>query len=100
MDIDAYASMLAYRELLRTTISEDIYAFSNAIANQTVPPMLRNSKYVLDKKPTGIESANIILVDVSDPEYFEEFVDENHILEIIDHYPGRSNSQPLQQNLA
>jgi len=100
LDIDAYASMLAYRELLRATISEDIYAFSNAIANQTVPAMLRNSKYVLDKKPTGIESANIILVDVSDPEYFEEFVDENHILEIIDNHPGRINSQPLQQNLA
>lgn len=91
LDIDAYASMLAYRELLRATTSEDIYAFSDAIVNQTVPPMLRNSKYVLGKKPTGMESADIILVDVSDPEYFEEFVDENHILEIIDHHPGHEN---------
>ena len=53
--------------------------------------MLRDSKYVLDKKPTGIGSANIILVDVSDPEYFEEFVDESRILEIIDHHPGHEN---------
>ena len=88
LDIDAYASMIAYRELLRAMTGEDVYAFSNAKINQTIPSMLRSLKYTLDKKPVGLETAKIIIVDVSDPEYFEDFAKEDRIVEIIDHHPG------------
>ena len=87
LDIDAYASMLAYRELLRATINEEVSAHSTANLNQTVPPMLRESRYQLDKT-ADTAGANFILVDVSNPDFFDTFVDASRILEIIDHHPG------------
>lgn len=87
LDIDAYASMLAYRELLRATTNEEVFAFSTTKFNQTVPPILRKSKYQLDKM-VNTADANFILVDVSNPDFFDTFVDTGRILEIIDHHPG------------
>lgn len=87
IDIDAYASMIAYRELLRATTNEEVYAFSTVRVNETVPPMLRNLKYQLDE-PVDTKSASFILVDVSNPEFFDTFVEENRVIEVIDHHPG------------
>jgi len=64
IDIDAYASMIAYRELLRVTTDKKALAISTSKMNQTVPPMLRSLKYTLDK-PVDTEKAKFVLLDVS-----------------------------------
>lgn len=87
IDIDAYASMIAYRELLRVTTDKEALAISTPKINQTVPPMLRSLKYTLDK-PVDTEKAKFVLLDVSNPDFFDVFVDPNRIIEVIDHHPG------------
>lgn len=45
LDIDAYASMIAYRELLRV-LGEDVVAVSTALLNQSVPKMIRDLRNI------------------------------------------------------
>ena len=87
LDIDAYASMISYRELLRSTTSDEVLAFSTAKPNQTVPPMLQNLGYKLDKR-TSTDEARFVLVDVSNPDFFDTFVKQERVSEIIDHHHG------------
>ena len=89
LDIDAFSSMIAYRELLRMASDEEVLACSTAQINQTVPPMLRN--HVLDELPADISAAKFILLDVSNPDFFDGFVNLNQIIEIFDHHPGHED---------
>ena len=87
LDIDAYASMISYRELLRKTSDGEVLAFSTTKVNQTVPPMLRDLQYRLDE-PVDTGGAKFVLVDVSNPDFFDTFVKKDNIIEIIDHHAG------------
>lgn len=87
LDIDSYASMIAYRELLKHLSNEKVLTFSTVSTNQTVPPMLRASKYDLDT-PVDTSRAKFILLDVSNPDFFDTFVDPKQVIEIIDHHSG------------
>lgn len=49
--------------------------------------MLRSLKYTLDK-PVDTEKAKFVLLDVSNPDFFDIFVDPNRIIEVVDHHPG------------
>lgn len=90
LDIDAYASMVAYRELLRPLPDENlgkILAVSSASVNGTVPEILRFPEFVLDTK---FDSANadFVLLDVSSPEHFDPIVKMERVTEVIDHHAG------------
>lgn len=86
LDIDAYASMIAYRELLRA-LGEEAYAVSSASPNSSVPSMIKNLSYELDNiSPTA--DTEYILVDVSNPDFFDTLVNTDNITEIIDHHDG------------
>ncbi len=85
LDIDAFASMIAYRELLRATASEEVLAVSTAKINGSVPPMLQNHQ--LDT-PVDMASAKFIVLDVSNPDFFDTFVNPDQVVEILDHHPG------------
>lgn len=87
IDIDAYASMIAYRELLRATNDNNIIASTTATLNQSVPPLILNLKYNLDR-PINNENNKYILLDVSNPSFFDEQIKPNKIIEIIDHHTG------------
>jgi len=86
-DIDAYAGCIAYAELLRAQGIE-AQAVSTAPTNESV------SKTVLSWQPdiqttyTPSDEDTYTLFDVSDPEWFEKFVDLNRVDEVIDHRPG------------
>ena len=85
IDIDGYASSIAYRELLRLKGIESKFV-SNAVLNYSITDSLKNN-YTVDNYAVNSNDKYIIL-DLSDKSFFPEFVDENNIIEIIDHHPG------------
>ena len=84
IDIDAYASMIAYRELLKS-LGEEAYAVPFAKPNQSVPPLIQNLGYKLDEIPIPTDAEYAIL-DVSNPDFCN--VPLEKISEIIDHHTG------------
>lgn len=86
VDIDAYASMLAYKKLLNS-LGRPTLALSSAELNQSIPPLLRQLSYHLDSTKAQ-KDADLILVDVSNPGFFDPIVDSNKITEVIDHHTG------------
>lgn len=87
IDIDAYAGCVAYAELLQK-LGQAAQAVGEATLNQSVPPILR--EWQTDFKTTYTPSSDdtFTLIDVSESEYFESFVDQTRIDEVIDHHPG------------
>lgn len=106
IDIDAYASILAYRELLKLQGQEDVYAVSSAKMNKSIPPYARNIGLILDYDYSSVvgfqeelsklatsraeqfSSQRFIILDLSDPDYFDPIVDRTKVIEVIDHHPG------------
>ena len=86
IDIDGYASSIAYRELLRMQGIESKFV-SNAVLNYSITASLKNMPYSIDNYSKNSNDKYIIL-DLSNKSYFPEFVDEDSIVEIIDHHPG------------
>ena len=89
VDIDALACSVAYSDLINMS-------GGNSFAIHTCPLNKSITKSVLDWKPTYIDSFNsnivdpksFIIVDTSDPKYFESFVIEDKICRVIDHHFG------------
>lgn len=86
IDIDGYASSIAYRELLRMKGIESKFV-SNAVLNYSITYSLKSIQYSIDDYWIDSNDKYIIL-DLSNKSFFPEFVDENNIVEIIDHHPG------------
>jgi len=87
VDIDAYACCIAYAELLQKQ-GTAAKAVSEAVINQSIPALIRNWPTNLETQYQPSSEDTFILVDVSEPEYFEAFVDAKRIDEVIDHHPG------------
>lgn len=88
IDIDGYASMIAYRELLRS-LGKDAYAISTAKLNPSVPPLIQNLHYQLDQITP--DNAEYILVDISNPDFIDDNIKTSDILEVVDHHTGFEN---------
>lgn len=88
IDIDGYASMVAYRELLKS-LGQDACAVSTAKINSSVPPLIQNLQYRLDQATPN--NPKYILVDVSNPDFINGNIKETDIIEIIDHHTGYEN---------
>lgn len=85
MDIDAYGGCIAYAELLRVQ-GEEAVAVSTAPLNESIPPSVRawNAPFETAYSPGPADT--FVLVDISDPGWFEEIVRPDKIVEIIDHH--------------
>lgn len=86
IDIDGYASCIAYRELLRLRGIE-ARCVSSASANYSVTKSLRNLPYQFDDYEVE-GNDEFIIIDLSNKAFFENFVREEKIIELIDHHPG------------
>lgn len=86
IDIDGYASAIAYRELLNMQGIEARF-ISNATLNYSITKSLLDISYNIDKCEIN-EDDKYIILDLSNKDYFPEFVKEDNIIEIIDHHPG------------
>lgn len=86
LDIDAYACCIAYAELFRHQGLE-ARAASSAPLNASVSPSVRRwGATIGNHTPTLADQ--FIVVDVSDPSYFDPIVMLDKVVEIIDHHPG------------
>ena len=86
IDIDGYASAIAYKELLNIQGIEAKFV-SNATLNYSITKSLLDNKYNIDDYQVKTEDKFIIL-DLSNKDYFPDFVNEDNVIEIIDHHPG------------
>ena len=87
IDIDAYASMIIYREFLRSVGQTNVYAVSSAKLNSSVPSLIRSLKYKLDSF-IATEDSETILVDISNPDFIDDAVPKDSIIKVIDHHTG------------
>lgn len=89
IDIDAYATCIAYRELLKMLGIEAKFV-STSTLNYSITKSLLKIPYTLDNYNVEKDD-KFIVIDVSNKEFFEDFVNEDNIIEIIDHHPGFDN---------
>jgi len=86
-DIDVYGGITAYAELLRKQGFE-AQAVTTAKLNDSISPIIRVWKVDLAREYTPQPNDTYTLIDVSEPGYFEKFVDLDRVDEIIDHLRG------------
>lgn len=86
LDIDAYAGIIAYSNLLRLK-GIQAKAVSTAKLNESITSSLLELKTKLDKYE-GKEDDEFIIIDVSNKDYFDKIVKESKIVEVIDHHTG------------
>ena len=86
IDIDAYASMIAYRCLLQN-LGFNAFAVSNSVLNESIPDFIKNLDYSLDNINCTTDCKYIVL-DVSNPDFFDLIVKEEKMEEIVEHQVG------------
>lgn len=87
VDIDAYAGCVAYAELLNV-LGKPAVAVSTSTLNESIPKSLRALHAPLKATHTLEPDDEFVVIDVSDPEMFDPIVDQDRVIEIIDHHPG------------
>lgn len=86
IDIDAYATIIAYANLLNLK-GIPAKAVSTSKLNESITSSLLNLHIGLDSY-TKSDSDCFIIVDVSNKDFFDKIVDDRRIVEIIDHHFG------------
>lgn len=88
-DIDALACAISYTELLKLE-SNNAEAILPGLLNKTVTEKVKKWKVEFSTihHPRPATDYKYVLVDISDPEYFADFVNEKDIIEIFDHRYG------------
>lgn len=86
LDIDAYASIFAYRDFLKKR-GKNAYAVSSAKENESVSQSILDLGFTFDDIIVD-ETSKFVILDVSNPEFFDPIVNRQNILEIIDHHEG------------
>lgn len=87
LDIDAYAGIVAYTELLNLQGTK-ASAISTAPLNESIPPKVIEWGVKLKTFYTPSDEDRFTIIDLSDPEYVDKFVDVTGITEVIDHHVG------------
>ena len=90
LDIDAYASGIAYANLLRLKGKNAIFA-SSAILNGSIPKFILDLEFKVERNYVPKTDDQFIVVDLSNPEYIDGMVKPENIIEIIDHHTGFEN---------
>lgn len=90
IDIDAYASIIAYTKFLNLK-NKNALAFSSSTLNESITPSLKNNKYSISNHINFNNNDRFIVLDVSDPNFFDKSVDMDRIIQVIDHHFGFEN---------
>lgn len=86
LDIDAYACSIAYAQLLNL-LGINAKAVSTANLNNSITNSLRNLNTKLDNYQVK-DDDQYVVVDVSNPDFFDKFVKQENIIKVIDHHVG------------
>lgn len=87
LDIDSYAGIVAYAELLQKQGIEAVAA-TTAPLNESITSTIRSWEPPILTTYTPSPVDTYVLVDISNPDYFDTFVDVARVTEVIDHHPG------------
>ena len=90
IDIDAYASCIAYANLLNLK-GFNAKAISTANLNESITDSLIKLPEKIEKHYVTTGNEKYIILDVSDKNFFDNIVIEDNIIEIIDHHYGYEN---------
>jgi nanoRNase/pAp phosphatase (c-di-AMP/oligoRNAs hydrolase) len=85
IDIDALACIFAYKELLDLKNKKSEIVITAGF-NSSITKKYRNISF--NNKFSKSENQEFVIMDVSDPEHFEKFVELNSVSHIFDHHPG------------
>ncbi len=86
IDLDALASAIAYQELL-TNKGQKAVAVLPQTFNKSITKTVKNWDINYKTEPPK-ENVSYVIVDLSNPKYFADFVKEEKITEIYDHHSG------------
>lgn len=98
IDIDAYASIIAYAKFLNLK-GKNAIAYSSSPLNESVTASLRNNKFTISRHVDFNNDDKFIILDVSDPNFFDKSVDMDRIIQIIDHHYGFENYWDSNSNI-
>jgi inorganic pyrophosphatase len=87
IDIDSYACMTAYAELLNLQGQPAKAATSSAL-NESIPTIIQNWHAPVELNYRPEPGSVYTVVDCSDPRAFDQMVDPDRLEEIIDHRAG------------
>lgn len=87
LDIDAFASCIAYVELLNLTGTSSLFV-SGAPLNYSIPSSIREWDAPMNRQYDPNPADRFTVINVSDPAWFDEIVEGDKVEEIIDHHPG------------
>lgn len=87
LDIDAYAGIIAYAELLNLQ-NINARAVSTAPLNESIPPSLRQWKVAFSNAYAASPDDTFTLIDTSSPQFIDGFVALERVDEVIDHHMG------------
>jgi nanoRNase/pAp phosphatase (c-di-AMP/oligoRNAs hydrolase) len=87
LDIDAYGGCVAYAELLRAQ-GQDAAAASTAPWNESISRTVRGWNADMLTHYSPAPSDTFVVIDLSNPEYFDRFVDRDKVVGVLDHHLG------------
>lgn len=87
IDIDAYACCAAYAELLNI-LGKPAIAVSTAIWNESITDTIRALNVPFNIDYSLQSDDRFVVVDLSDPAQFDKIVNEERVVEVLDHHPG------------
>jgi inorganic pyrophosphatase len=87
IDIDAYACCVAYAELLNL-LGKPAVAVSTAPWNESITQSIRDLHAPFSTGYNPAADDQFVIVDLSEPAQFDTIVQEEQVIEIIDHHPG------------
>ena len=101
LDIDAYASGIAYAKLLSFFGEKAVFA-SSAQPNSSVCELVKSLGFDYEKNYQPKPNDKFIVLDLSAPEYFDKIVSLKNVIEVIDHHTGFENywkTQPIKTQI-
>lgn len=87
LDIDAYAGCIAYAELLNS-MGDTAVAASTAAWNESITKTVRSWNAPLRTRYQPDSDDEFVLIDTSEPQSFDTFVQLDRVTGVIDHHPG------------
>lgn len=90
LDIDAYAGIVAYAELLRQ-LGEESIAVSTAPFNSSITPAQQKLDVGFTRTYQPRADDTFVVIDLSNPEYFDTLIAPERVVNIIDHHMGHES---------
>lgn len=87
LDIDAYAGIVAYAELLNKSGVPAI-AVSTAPLNESIPASIQGWEAGLITSYQASNDDRFTIIDLSDPKFVDKITDIDRISQVIDHHTG------------